>query len=405
MVRVPASSQLPRLRYGRTLKTMIAERVMTEAPMRICPICGLFKAVLRCPNDGATLLEPTWIQATQRLREEGEILGGRYVVEDDLAVGSSGRVYLARDHVTGRRVALKLLAVDPEVATESAIDRMFEEAKAAASLTSTHTASIYDIGSDEGAPFLVMERVEGRSLNDLLELLRKKHRKLTVDAACELAAGVLRSLAEAHEAGLVHRNLSPAHLMLAHTGCGELTVRLLGFGSVRSDGGRLTRDGMVATPAFMSPEQVQNQPLDGRSDLYSLGVVLYRSVSGKLPFVHKEGYGLMKMHVETEAEALELQGDFGPQFARFIQRMLAKKPANRHRTALDALVTLQAITGRRLHAVPHLATLDSELEDGFGDHLVDSSGKPSDFLDAKTNVYGISPIARVGPGKELDRVD
>lgn len=378
---------------------------MDDVPVRICPMCGLTMPLVRCPNDGTKMMQPHWVHSVLRAFEEGAVIGGRYVIESEMATGSSSRVYMARDNVTGRAVAVKILAVDSSLETEPVLARFVEKARTVAGLTSVHSVTLYDIGREGSAPFLAFELIEGRLLGEMLEKLRKKHRRMPPDAACELAAGVLRSLAEAHEAGIVHRNVSPQHIALAHTGCGELTVKLLGFGSVRTEGGRLTRDGMVGTPVFMSPEQIQNFPVDGRADLYTLGVVLYRCVSGKFPFVDKDGYGLMQKNVQDEPEPLELQGEFGPSVARFIHRLLAKKPAARHRTALDALVTLQAMTGHRLHAVPHLATLDSELDDGFGDHLVDSSGNPSDFLDAKTNVYGIAPIAKVGPAKEGDRPD
>ena len=376
---------------------------MSDKDGKLCPICGLTMAIHRCPNDGSQMMAPTWVHSALPALSDGDFVGGRYVVESELATGSSSRLYLARDHVTGRHVALKLVAVDSEPGNEPVLARFLQEAKVTAHLTSTHTVRLFDLGSEASGPFLVYELLDGRMLDTMLEKLRKKHRKLTPGAACELAAGILRSLAEAHEAGIVHRNVTPGHICLAHTGCGELTVKLLGFGSLRASGSQLTRHGMVGIPAFMSPEQIQNQPLDGRADLYALGVTLYRCVSGKLPFSAKEGYAVMQAHVQEEPPPLELHGDIGPQVARFILRLLSKKPAARHRSALDALVTLQAITGRRLQAMPHLATLDGELDDGFGDHLVDSSGNPNDFLDAKTNVYGISPIARVGPAKEGDR--
>jgi eukaryotic-like serine/threonine-protein kinase len=376
---------------------------MNEMAVQVCPICGLTMPLVRCPNDGSRMMEPGWIYSVLRPLKGGAVVGGRYVIEYEMATGSSSRVYMAIDNITGRSVAVKILAVDTSLDTEPVLARLVQQAQAVAGLTSVHTVTLYDIGSGVSGSFLVFELVDGRLLGEMLEKLRKKHRKMLPDAVCELAAGVLRSLAEAHEAGIVHGNVSPQHIALGHTGCGELTVKLFGFGSVRTEGGRLTRDGVTGVPAYMSPEQIKNQPVDGRSDLYALGVMLYRCVSGKLPFVGKEGYALMQQHVSEEPEALELPGEYGPSVARFIHRLLAKKPAARHRSALDALVTLQAMTGRRLHAVPHLATLDSELDDGFGDHLVDSSGNPNDFLDAKTNVYGIAPIAKVGPAKEGDR--
>ena len=376
---------------------------MTPSPTRVCPICGVTMARERCPNDGVKMMRPQWVYSILRAREPGELVGERYVVKGDIVTGTNSRVYIAQDTVTQRLIALKMLAVDPELRNDPIVSRFLREARTVARLSSVHSVTLFDVGVDDGVPYMVYDLVHGRLLDKMLERLRNKHRKLSPAAACELAAGILRSLAEAHESGIIHRNVSPSHVALAHTGCGELTVKMLGFGSVRSKGSKLTREGVIGVPAYMSPEQVQNKKLDGRADLYSLGVVLYRCVSGKLPFSDKKPFALMSKHVNEQPIPLELTEEPGPAVGRFIHRLMAKNPADRHRTALDALVTLQAISGRRLHAVPHLATLDGELDDGFGEHLVDSSGNPNDFLDAKTNVYGLSPIARVGPAKQSGR--
>ncbi len=376
---------------------------MTPSPTRVCPICGVTMARERCPNDGVKMMRPQWVYSILRAREPGELVGERYVVKGDIVTGTNSRVYIAQDTVTQRLIALKMLAVDPELRNDPIVSRFLREARTVARLSSVHSVTLFDVGVDDGVPYMVYDLVHGRLLDKMLERLRNKHRKLSPVAACELAAGILRSLAEAHESGIIHRNVSPSHVALAHTGCGELTVKMLGFGSVRSKGSKLTREGVIGVPAYMSPEQVQNKKLDGRADLYSLGVVLYRCVSGKLPFSDKKPFALMSKHVNEQPIPLELTEEPGPAVGRFIHRLMAKNPADRHRTALDALVTLQAISGRRLHAVPHLATLDGELDDGFGEHLVDSSGNPNDFLDAKTNVYGLSPIARVGPAKQSGR--
>ncbi len=153
----------------------------------------------------------------------------------------------------------------------------------------------------------------------------------------------------------------------------------------------------------MSPEQLRRQPLDGRSDLYSLGAMLYTCLTGKLPFADPNANKVAAMHLTEQPEPLSLQGDTAQALSRFVHRLLAKDRHDRPRTALDALVTLQAIAGRRLHSVPNLASLDDEIDDSATGHLVDSSGKPSDFLDAKTSIYGVSPIAQVGAPR--DRVN
>ncbi len=315
----------------------------------------------------------------------GELLGGRYEIDEHLATGQQTGTYEAVDRVIGRRVAVKLLEAPPD---NEAVQAFRVRARAMADLNSVHTATLFDVGEHEGGPFLVFELLHGRTLDDLLARLKKKHRKLGPEPAAEVAAAVLRSLAEAHDHKLIHGGIEPSDVVLARTGSGELTVKLIGYG------------GSVSA-AYMSPEQVQSTRLDGRADLYSLGVLLYRCMSGRAPHEHADDYHVMAMHMQVEPDALELPGERGPALARFVHRLLAKQPGQRHRTALDALVALQAISGRRLHAVPHLASLDDELGETRSEHLVDASGNPNDFLDAKTSLYGISPLSRVGPAKEV----
>lgn len=315
----------------------------------------------------------------------GELLDGRYEIEADLAVGERSGVYQARDRVIGRRVAVKLLEID---ASPPDAQTFREMGRAMAHLNSVHTVRVFDVGEDHGMPYVVLEMLRGRTLGELHARLKKKHRKLTIESAAEIAAGVLRSLAEAHDGGLKHGSIRPSHVVLARTGAGELTVKLIGYGA-------------QVNPEYMSPEQVQGGAVESPSDLYGLGVLLYRGLAGKLPHEHADDYHLMAMHMQVEPAPLELPGERGPAIARFVHRLLSKQPSARHRSAVDALVALQAITGRRLHAIPHLASLDAELGDRQDEHLVDSSGNPNDFLDAKTSIYGLSPIASVGPAREV----
>jgi len=361
----------------------------------VCSICGLIGTEAKCPNDGSKLVDTAWVDSALEEKDIGVLIGGRYEVIGDVAIGGTSRIYQTYDRATEREVAVKMVSVDPQIVGDSGRDNFLHHARTVARLTSVHTVTVHDIGDDTATPFVVLELIKGRNTDDLMRLLRKKHRKLPAECAAELAAGVLRSLAEAHEAGLVHANIKPAHVVLARTGFGELTVKLLGFGGARSGG-------MVETPAYMAPEQIQRNPLDGRADLYSLGVLLYACLAGKLPFSDRNPAAVKSKHLTDDPEPLGLHGDMAQAIARFVHRLMAKDRGARPRTALDALVTLQAIAGRRLHAVPHLASLDDELDDTFNEHLVDSSGKPSDFLDAKTNIYGISPIAVVGPAHQDD---
>ncbi len=211
-----------------------------------------------------------------------------YRILEKLGGGGMGVVYEAEDVRLGRKVALKLLPEHLEPGNHS-VERFQREARAASALNHPHICTIYDVGDHAGRPFIVMERLEGRTL---------KHRigdsGLAIDDVLELGAQIADALEAAHAAGLVHRDVKPANVFVTERG----EAKLLDFGLVKetaTDRGdesdddatweQLTQVGaMMGTVAYMSPEQAQGRPVDGRTDLYSLGTTLYEMTTGKLPF-------------------------------------------------------------------------------------------------------------------------
>ena len=207
----------------------------------------------------------------------GRVFSNRYEIQREIAQGGMAEVYLAHDQLLNRPVALK--ALFPEYAREpSFVERFRREAQAAANLNHPNIVAIYDWGQEDGTYFIVMEYVEGRSLRDLI----RSEAPLDPGQAAEITAEIASALGFAHRNGVVHRDVKPGNVLLTRTG----TVKVTDFGIARagaSDG--LTQTGSVmGTATYFSPEQAQGLPVDGRSDVYSLGVVLYEMVTGVAPF-------------------------------------------------------------------------------------------------------------------------
>ena len=208
---------------------------------------------------------------SQRLNDA---LSDRYRIERELGRGGMATVYLAEDLKHHRRVAIKVL--DPEVAAAVGSERFLHEIETVARLTHPHILPLYDSGAADGLLFYVMPFVEGESLRD--RLMREK--QLTVDEALRVTREVADALGYAHGHGLVHRDIKPENILL------ESGVAVLAdFGIARIASSHLTQDVRdLGTPVYMSPEQVLGQPLDGRADLFSLGVLAYRFLTGSPPF-------------------------------------------------------------------------------------------------------------------------
>lgn len=234
--------------------------------------------------------EPTSLLAPPEHPDEIGRLA-HYRVLKVLGAGGMGVVFLAEDVRLYRIVALKTMK--PEVAADPRHrQRFLREARAAAKVEDDHIVPIYDVGEDRGVPWLAMPYLKGQSLDELL----KREKVLKPAQAAHLGAQVAKGLAAAHAAGLIHRDVKPANIWVEPEGGGR--AKLLDFGLARDhrqpreqEQEHLTCVGVVVgTPAFMAPEQARGEPLDARADLFSLGCVLYRAVTGRVPF---QGQGMM----------------------------------------------------------------------------------------------------------------
>lgn len=213
------------------------------------------------------------------------------------------------------------------------IRRFHKEASVTAALRHPNTVRVFDVGQAEvGALYLAMEHLHGSTLEEELRTLAEQGEVYGEKAALRIAEGVLRSLQEAHGAGLVHRDLKPGNIMLADVGEDEPQVKVLDFGIARTRDSSLTDEGTaLGTPAYMSPEQCMGAALDGRSDLYSLGVILYRAVAGRCPF--EDGNPLTVMYQATHVPAPSLaelaRCDVSTGYVQLTHRALEKKADER----------------------------------------------------------------------------
>ncbi|MFJ2770665.1 tetratricopeptide repeat protein [Streptomyces sp. NPDC087300] len=269
------------------------------------------------------------------------LIHGRYRLLDLIGRGGMGEVWRARDESLGRRVAVKCLKPmgpqhDDHSFTRVLRERFRREARVAAALQHRGVTVVHDFGEYEGVLYLVMELLEGRNLSQLLE--DNKQHPLPVDDVVEIAEQVASALAYTHEQGIVHRDLKPANIMRLSDG----TVKICDFGIARlgADIGftsRLTGTGIaMGTPHYMSPEQISGDPVDQRSDLYSLGCVLYEIATGAPPFDLEDAWAVLVGHRDTTPEPPRRhRAELPAYFDRAVLDLLAKEPADRPHDARE----------------------------------------------------------------------
>ncbi len=251
------------------------------------------------------------------LMETRDVLGTRYRLDQRIAVGGMGDVWAARDELLGRRVALKLL--HPNLAADEGFRRRFRaEAKAVARLSHPGIVSVFDYGEDADVAYLAMELVDGEPLSSVL----RRRGRLDATETLGLVAQASEALAAAHAAGLVHRDVKPANLLLRPDG----RLKVTDFGIVRAgDTATMTNDGSVlGTVAYMSPEQVRGERVASASDIYSLGVVAYECLVGDRPYTGAESIAVALAHLHDPVP--ELPQDVPAGVRRLVTAMLQKDP-------------------------------------------------------------------------------
>jgi eukaryotic-like serine/threonine-protein kinase len=279
---------------------------------------------------------------------------GSYRLGELLGRGGMGEVYLATHRMLARPAAIKLiraeaLAGEDGTKAQLATARFRREAEAAARLKSPHTVQLYDFGvTDEGRLYLVMELLDGLDLDSLV----RRDGPLTAARVVHILRQVCESLEEAHDVGLVHRDIKPANIHLGRIGREADFVKVLDFGLVKSiegtgdDDHLATVAGMtLGTPAYMAPEMVQSETIDGRADLYSLGCVAYFLLTGELVFQGETAIQTMFMHMQQAPvpPSERTQNPIPPALERLILTCLAKQPEDRPGSASDLAAGLAQV--------------------------------------------------------------
>jgi serine/threonine-protein kinase len=239
-------------------------------------------------------------------------------------------------------VAVKLLASPPEGRERR---RFTNEARVARTLGNPHTVKVYDFGIDEGRPYLVMELLAGKTLRQVL----REQGPLPTPRVIAIAMAVCEAIDEAHRRGIVHRDLKPENLMLLapdHT-----FVKVLDFGAAGGIAGPEATRSMVGTPRYMAPEQIQEAALDGRVDVYALGVCLYEMLSGRVPFAGPSAMDTMNAHLSEVVPPL-VRDDCPPALEQLVMRMLEKAPDARPASLREVEESLRAIAGGGATAPP-----------------------------------------------------
>lgn len=265
---------------------------------------------------------------------------GRYLIRQRIGSGGMGDVYLAEDSDLGRKVALKFLP-RPMLKDEKAITRFRREAQAAAGLNHPNIVTIYEVSDYQGFPFIAMEYIEGEALDVILE-----RSPLTIDETTAIIIQLARGLLAAHEQGIIHRDIKPANICI----CFDGRVKILDFGLALVKGqDSLTEPNMVVgTMGYNSPEQVSNDPVDKRTDIWSLGVLMYRMLTQKMPFTGDSAPAILYSIKHTPpSDIMKLREDIPDSLQTLYRRCLEKDPGKRPQSMSEVLNLLgaEAISG------------------------------------------------------------
>ncbi|HVM42752.1 MAG TPA: serine/threonine-protein kinase, partial [Gemmatimonadales bacterium] len=337
--------------------------------MKTCPVCGKEypDTVKFCPVDGSTLRAKN---PTADL--VGQVVADRYAIIKKLGEGGMGAVYLGEHVKMGRKSAIKVM--NPAMANDpDAISRFNREASNASRISHPNVCQIYDFGeTPEGIIYLAMEFIEGAALTDIIE----KEGALPPLRAVRILKQSADALAAAHDLGIVHRDLKPDNIMIVQAKDGSDVAKVVDFGIAKAvagdeSGQKVTKTGLVVgTPEYMSPEQLSGDKLDGRSDIYSLGLVFYRMLTGVLPFQADSAQETMIKRLTDDP--LPLAGArpdiaFPPGLQAVLDKALARSPSARYANAsefgreAEAAVAGMAVPGTRV--AEQVTTMATQLMD------------------------------------------
>ncbi len=289
---------------------------------------------------------------------------GRYEVLSELGKGAMGVVYLAKDPVIGRMVAIKTIRAsnmgDDDAESKEFRERFIREAQTAGILSHPHIVTIHDIGEDPDTQtsFIAMEYIEGKNLKSLLS----ERAAFSYDQIAEMIAQVAEAIDYAHRKGIIHRDVKPANIIITT----DEKVKITDFGIAKVASSNLTTTGQfLGTPNYMSPEQVSGAPVDGRSDIFSLGVVLYELLTHRKPFVGENLTAISyKIVHEDFTPPAELSSEVPAEFNAIVARAMAKDPWNRYQRGKDFALALHQLRAHleEQRALQDLGTIVGEAE-------------------------------------------
>lgn len=311
---------------------------------------------------------------------------GRYEIVEELGRGAMGSVFKAKDPAVGRIVALKTIHTTAleGAQSEEYRTRFYREARASGVLAHPGIVPVFDVGEDQGAPFLVMEFVEGRTLGEAI----KKGERFTLDRVCEIGQQIAEALGYAHRQRVIHRDIKPANiLMTSKEVYGSERPRITDFGIAKLASSDITTTGqLLGTPSFMPPEQFTGSPIDGRADLFSLGVILYSLATGEQPFPGETMTAVSYKVVYTEpVPPAKLNPAIPGRIEAVILKCLAKSPADRYQTGEELAQDLAAVRTSPVTSVMQSAPLmpsAMESDATLGPNAISGSLRPAPVVAA-----------------------
>jgi serine/threonine protein kinase len=332
--------------------------VPQAATGKVCPVCKRNYPMYAqfCPGDASRLVtthaleQPTTAVTTPSANEKfefpdekdntivGKIFAGKYKIDSLLGEGGMARVYKATHQDIEKPVVIKLM--HPHLSPrekETSLKRFELEIKVSAKLNHPNLVSVYDGGVLNSRPYLVMEYIKGQSLRQY----SSRYGALPIDQAIAIVGQMCAGLQEAHAEGIVHRDLKPENVMLREQSDRPDWVKIVDFGiaHLKHGGSKLTATGVaIGTVDYMSPEYLSDQPIDGRADIYAVGVILFELLTGKCPFESESCEAIMAKHLWTTAmPPSSLRKDMKPGclLDQIVEKALAKEPINRFQSAAD----------------------------------------------------------------------
>lgn len=323
----------------------------------------------------------------------GRVFNNRYQITERIGIGGMAEVYRAQDNVLGRLVAVKVML--PQYAADPSFTQRFkQEAAAAANLQSPYIVNVYDWGHDEGTYYIVMEFVRGSDLKTAIN----ERGAINQRKVAEIGSQVCQALSVAHGLDIIHRDIKPQNIMVQPDG----NVKVMDFGIARAKNSVKTQTSSVlGTAHYISPEQAQGKDLTATSDIYSLGIVLYESATGRLPFDGPDAVSVaMKQVNDLPAPPHEINPDIDPALEAIIMKAMAKNPADRFATSKDMRLALNDyLVGRPVNLSEGFTSAQTSVMGGVVPPIGPAAVDGTAVMPAMGGVGGVNPAAPVSPAR------